>query len=170
MDAALIVTPNVDFQTLVGVAHKALGYSPAAVADSSHIQLSETERYLSCLAALHDKNAPTGLAGHLLQHAFASVMFAFDERDAIPILELGAMPFVLSESVRRGTLFGVMSGTLAQWRDAILAGIRPVVSTETRQFYGRVMKLFEGNGLNLWKGYTVKTHTDNTLLLEDKRK
>ena len=51
-DCVLIQVPSVDFRTFIGLTHKVMGRSPAAAADASHRELSDAERFLSCLAAL----------------------------------------------------------------------------------------------------------------------
>ena len=56
-DAVLIQEPRIDFTTFLGLSHKMLGYSPAAAADASRRELTDAERFLSCLAALKDPDA-----------------------------------------------------------------------------------------------------------------
>ena len=91
-DAVLIQEPAVDFTTFLGLSHQMLGYSPARAADASPRELTDAERFLSCLAALRDPEAPAGLTANLLAHVSFSVLVAADERDLLDILE-GICPF-----------------------------------------------------------------------------
>ena len=75
----LIVKPAVDFDTLLGVSHQLLGYSPASAVDSSRAGHCEIERFISCLAALRDADAPAGLTPNLLSFAHFGFLIAADE-------------------------------------------------------------------------------------------
>jgi hypothetical protein len=59
-DAVLIQVPSIDFRTFVGLSHKVLGRSPAASSDACRRELSDAERFLSCLAAMRDERHPWG--------------------------------------------------------------------------------------------------------------
>ena len=122
-EVLLITTPAVNFRAFLGACLQVLGYSPARSADASPRELSEPEKFLSCLAALRDQKAPAGLAPNLLSHVSFSVFVVADERDMLDILERCAgMPFVTAETTVRGVTAAVVTGTLAQWRDAVAAG------------------------------------------------
>ena len=88
-DAVLIQVPSIDFRTFIGLSHKVLGRSPAASSDACRRELSDAERFLSCLAAMRDERAPVGLSPHLLKHVSFSAFIGADERDMLEILQLG---------------------------------------------------------------------------------
>ena len=88
--AILISAPAIDFRTFIGLSHKVLGRSPAAPSDACRRELSDAERFLSCLAALRDEHAPVGLSPHLLTHVSFSAFIGADERDMLEILQLCA--------------------------------------------------------------------------------
>ncbi len=168
-NAALILTPAVDFGTFLGLAREALGYSPAEVLDGSRRQCCETERYLTCLAALRDRKAGVGLAPHLLPNVSCAILAAADERDLLEILQVAAgMPFVIAETRMRGVQLAVITGTLAQWRDAVLAGAKSEHSINLRHFFNRVMVCFQAAGINIWKNCESHPLTDHTFYLTDK--
>jgi hypothetical protein len=170
-DAVLIQVPSIDFRTFIGLSHKVLGRSPAAPSDACRRELSDAERFLSCLAAMHDEQAPVGLSPHLLKHVSFSAFIGADERDMLEILQLCAgMPFVAVETIVRSVQAAVVTGTLAQWRDAVVSGCGKAASAPVRHCFNKLHGLFTAAGLNVWRDYTPRSTADQTfLLLEDKR-
>ena len=149
-----------------------LGYSLSAQVDASRKQHHDASRFLSCLSAIRDPKAQAGLNPNLLNFVSFAVLIAAEERDLLDILECGGgMPFVQSETISRGIFMAVVSGTLAQWRDAVKAGTTPLVEHNVRWCYCKVKEQFDQNGLgDVWKDFTSKPMNDGTFLLEDKRK
>jgi hypothetical protein len=167
----LIQKPAIDFATFLGASHRVLGYSPAASLDESRLPRSDSERFLSCLAALKDAKAAPGLTPNLLQHVSFSAFLVCDDRDLIDILEATAgMSFVTADTVSRGAVATVVTGTLGQWRDAVKSGLKQDAQYNIRHCFNRVMALFEECGLaGVWKDFQAKPLSDNTFYLEDKR-
>jgi hypothetical protein len=169
-DAVLIQVPSIDFRTFIGLSHKVLGRSPSATSDACRRELSDAERFLSCLAAMRDEKAPVGLSPHLLKHVSFSAFIGADERDMLEILQLAGMPFVVVETIVRGVQAAVVTGTLAQWRDAVVSGCAKGAPTPVRHCFNKLHGLFASAGLNVWQDYTPRSNPDQTyLLLEDKR-
>ena len=170
VDAVLIQQPAIDFATFLGLTHEALGYSPAARSDASGRQLSDAERFLSCLEALHDPHAQPALRPHLLNHVSFSVLIAAEDQDAIAIVEVASgMPWVRTETRLRGLELIVVTGTLAQWRDAVISGTNK--DGNVQACYCKILTLFEQAGLNVWLHCTKKPNPANRslFLLQDKR-
>jgi hypothetical protein len=167
--AALIQSPVADFNTFLSLCQQALGYSVAESVDKSLIERSEPERFISCLAAMQDRNAKPGLAPHLLSHASFSVLVAADEETMLAILEVAEMPFVTTGTVLRGVQLAVISGTLAQWHTAVKLGSTNSCQPSVRAGFNRVMDVFKAAGLDVWKECASRALPDGTLLLEDKR-
>lgn len=170
--AVLIQQPAIDLTTLLGLTHKLLGYSLSAKVDQSRLDPCDAERFISCLAALRDPDAPAGITPNLLTHVTYSALIAAEDRDLIDILEAGAgMPFVTAETIQRGIMVAVITGTLAQWRDAVKTGANPSAEYNVRFCYCQIMSLFEKHHLgNLWKDFNRNPLNDNTFYLEDKRR
>jgi hypothetical protein len=169
-DAVLIQVPSIDFRTFIGLSHKVLGRSPAAPSDACRRELSDAERFLSCLAAMRDERAPVGLSPHLLKHVSFSAFIGADERDMLEILQVAGMPFVAVETIVRGVQAAVVTGTLSQWRDAVVSGCSKGTSTPVRHCFNKLYALFTAAGLNVWADYSPRGQADQTfLLLEDKR-
>jgi len=168
--AILISAPSIDFCTFIGLSHHALGRSPAASSDACRRELSDAERFLSCLAAMRDERAPVGLSPHLLKHVSFSAFIGADERDMLEILQLTGMPFIVVETIVRGVQAAVVTGTLSQWRDAVVSGCSKGISTPVRHCFNKLHGLFTAAGLNVWGDYSPRSAPDQTfLLLEDKR-
>ncbi len=168
-EVLLVTTPAVNFRAFLGACLHVLGYSPARAADAAPRDLSEPEKFLSCLAALRDQKAPASLAPNLLTHISFSVFVVADERDLLDILERCAgMPFVTAETTVRGMTAAVITGTLAQWRDAVASGSVSNVEASVRAGFNKVYGLFCGAGLNVWGDYRTREAPDRTLLLEYK--
>ncbi|MGA2061684.1 MAG: hypothetical protein ABSG67_14460 [Thermoguttaceae bacterium] len=169
--AVLIQTPNVDFATFLGLCQQALGRNPAATVDASPLERSDAERFLACLAALRDRNASVGLAPNLLTHVSVSILAAADDRDMLDILQASTtMPFVATDTLMHGVQLAVITGTLAQWRDAVKSGCSKNNTPNMRVFFNRVMSLFESAGLGgIWKDFESRPLRDQTFYLEDKR-
>lgn len=164
VDAVLIQQPAIDFATFLGLTHTALGYSPASASDATRRPMSDAERFISCLEALRDPKATAGLRLNLLTHVSFSVLIAADERDVVEILECAAgMPFVGTETVRRDVRILVVTGTLAQWRDAVVTGSNAKGAAQA--CYCKIMGLFEAAGLNVWSDCKKKQTADPRLFL-----
>jgi hypothetical protein len=168
--SVLITQPSVDFQTLLAVSHQALGYSIAKSSDESRREQHPAERFLSCLDSLRDQHAPAGLTPDLLTHVSFSVLIIADEFDTLDILQCAAgLPFVSTPTQARGAQLTLVSGTLAQWRDAVVSGTRK--SGAVQIVYCQIMSHFEAFNLNPWSDFNKKWSGDRRLfLLEDKRK
>lgn len=172
-EAILIVAPAVDFNLLLTISHKALGYSPARAADSSKRNLVDAERYLSVLAAMREPDAQVGFAPHLLCQLTYSLLVLCDERDLLDILEAAAgMSFVSADTIHSGVSVAVISGNLAQWRDVVKAGASMSAASSVRLCFSKILLQFDKHGLSpLWADCTRKQSPDQTgFYLEDKRR
>lgn len=165
----LISVPAIDFRTFIGLSHKATGRNVASRVDASRRELSDAEKFLSCLAALRDDHAPVGLAPCLLAHVSFSALIGADDRDLLAILQCCAgLPFVAVETTVRDVQVAVVTGTLAQWRDAVVSGCGRGVESPVRHCFNQLYGLFVAAGLNVWGDFQTRQAPDRTfLLLED---
>jgi len=170
-EAVIIHRPSIDFSVFLGIALKVLGHSLATAADATTKQLTDAERFLSCLATMRDSNAAVDLNPKLLPHVTYGILIVAAEADILDIMECsGGMPFVVAETMVQGALMTVMTGTLAQWKAAVLAGSVPETESTVRIAYNAIFGLFRDEGLNLWADFRQRQATDQvTFLLEDKR-
>lgn len=167
----IIQRPDIDFSAYLGIALEVLGRSPVSAADSSPQQLSTASRFLSCLSAMRNSEAGVGLNPKFLSHVMFSVLIVADELDILDMMECaGGMPFVIAETTVRGVLMVVMSGNLAQWKLAVVAGATSEMSLRVRYAFNQIQIQFRSDGINLWTDYRQRSSTDQTtFLLEDKR-
>jgi hypothetical protein len=144
------------------------GYSISASSDASHKRLSDSEKFLSCLASMKDQNAPVGLSPHLLTHVSFSVLIATNERDLMDVLECcSSMPFTTADTIVRGIQAAVITGTLAQWKTAVMSGCHETTEPSVRYLFNQILAQFEAANLGVWNDCTRKNHReDNTLLLK----
>ena len=169
-NAVLIQQPAIDFSTFLSVTSQALGYSPSTNVDGSHRRLHDVEKFTSCLAAIKDEQAPVGLPPYLMAHVSFSLLVMADDDDMQDALEYCAgMPFVRADTLMRGVSVAVITGTLSQWRDAVISGCGHCSQPSVRILFNRILNLFESVNLNVWKDCDRK-QTGDTFLLEDHRR
>lgn len=170
-EAIIVGRTGVDFPTFLGVASKVLGYSPATAGDASGKRLSDATRFLGCLAALRDEKAPVELTPKYLHHVSFSIMLIADEQDMVEILEcVSSMAFVTAVTTVRGMLMAVVTGTLAQWQEAVVSGSAVDTAPVVRFLFNRIHGLFCDEGVNAWANFRRREAPDQvTYYLEDKR-
>lgn len=170
VETLLISHPAIDFNTLLGLAHQALGYSIARNADASHRKMVDAEKFLSCLAAFSDRSAE--ITTNLLSHVSYSVLVIADERDLPSILDVtSGMPFVRSPAAPR-TEMAIISGTLLEWRNAVISGTSETIPPAVRTCYSQILLSFDRAGLTtVWDDYERTAAPDrNGFILERRRR
>ena len=168
-NAIIVQVPGVDLGSLLSLAKEALGYDLAGRLDADPIERPAAERFISCLAAMEDREAAPGLYDHLLEHVTVSVLVAADLPDALDIEAIAAMPCVTAQTRLRDVRLLVLTGTLGQWKCAVLSGSISLRPPSVRTCFNRVMSAFLAAGLDLWKDRKRQAVSDGTLLLEDRR-
>jgi len=170
VEAVLITGPATDFSTLLSLTHHALGYNLASAADASPRKMTDAEKFLSCLAAFKEEAAE--ITPNLFSHVSFSVLVIASQRDLLDILERAGMPFVSAETTVAEINVAVLTGTLAQWRDAVASGTNEAASPTVRTCYSKILLLFDRAGLtSVWNDFERRTALDRSgFLLEDKRK
>ena len=63
------------------------------------------------------------------------------------------MAFVSAETLVRGVMAAVVSGTLAQWRDAVAAGCMRDAKPTVRIGFNKIYDIFCGANLDVWGNY-----------------
>lgn len=118
MQAAVINQPSVNFDALLLVAVDAFGYSPAAAVDRQSRQVTEGEKFVSCLAAIGDQWAAPGWRSDLNNHVSYSVLIGGteDEIRRATTTANGIGLRCLSRVALSGNSLGVLSGVLNDFR------------------------------------------------------
>lgn len=170
-EAIIIGRPEIDFPTFLGVTAKVLGRSPGAAGDASGKRLADATRFLGCLAAMRDSSAPAELVPKYLSQVSFSILLVATDQDMLDILEcVSSMAFVTAETTVRGVLVAVITGTLAQWKSAVLSGSVSDAEPIVRFVFNRIHGLFCDEGLNVWLDFRRREAPDQvTYYLEDKR-
>lgn len=165
VEVVLISNPAIDFDTLLSIAHEAMGRNIADAADASPRIMTDAEKFLSCLAALRDENRDDNgtitsvitplIAPDLLRHVSFSILVIAEEHDLLAILEIASsMTFVRTETTAPGVSIAVVTGTLAQWKYAVVSGTDDRVSSVARTCYSKILLLFDRAGLtSVWNDY-----------------
>ncbi len=172
---ALVLLTKLDLDIFLPLSRDMLGYSPAQNADRALAPFKDLEFGLVCASAFKDEAAPPHLTAVCpqLNLFHAGFLIAADERDMVDILELAAMPYVRTDTLSRGITAVVISGSLAQWRDAIklacLAQSRDPCPRGVRAAFNTVYKILVDNGLQrIFNGLQTSDLPDRTFLLEQR--
>jgi hypothetical protein len=167
VEAVLITGPAIDFAALLSLTNEALGYNVASAVDSSHRKMVDAEKFLTCLAAFKEEDGE--ITPNLLLHVSFSVLVIADERDLLEILDrTSGFAYVRAETQVPNVNLAVLTGTLAQWRDAVASGTDEAVPPTVRTCFSKILLLFDRAGLtSVWSKYDRTTSPDRSgFLLE----
>lgn len=161
-----IVRPSISFDILLKACDEALDHKVTIGIDATSKKLSDTERFLSILSAMRDSHASVEFPPSLLTHVSFSVLTVADSLDMIDILEAcSGMSFTYSETKLRNTLITIITGTMQQWRDAIVTGTKHQQAV-VRAGFCQIHNLFVQAGLcSVWHNYEQKPMDDGTYKL-----
>jgi hypothetical protein len=153
--SALVTQPSLAIEQLVLACTQLFNHKVAAGIDSSPRNLSDAEKFLAILAAMREPGAPASLPPDLLKHVTFSVLTVAEERDLVDILTIcSGMSTTVAETKGRGIMAVVVTGTLDQWRDAVVTGCNQRSQFEVCSGFNQIHSLFVGAGLGaIWKGY-----------------
>lgn len=142
----LIQTPAIDFNNFLAAGNQITGLTLSAESDASSRELSDTERFLSCLKAFGRDSE------QLLMQVSFSMLVVADERDLRDVLEYCCMPFVTCETISRGIDAAVIHGTLSSWKVSIIVGMQPKIEPNVRALFAKMLMCFEQADLGaIWK-------------------
>jgi hypothetical protein len=168
-----IMQTKLDLSRWLPIARNVLGYSVAKAADAATVPLSDMPHALACLAAFKDEKAPASVSWAWPQWDLLSAGFFIvaEELDMVGILDmLAGMPVTVAETTQRHILAAVVSGTLAQWRQAVKKACNGRQEPGVCAAFNTIYRHLEAEGLrDLFHGLKLTPQTDNTFLLEDKR-
>jgi len=164
--AIIIQQSELDTSTFLAACIEMLGYSPASAAeDQGHRGI---EHSLGCLSAFREQWAKPGVEAASAMYDLMSIscLVIADERDMVDLLEVAAMPFAFTETQRRGVQVAFVSGTLRQWRTAILRGCKQEAERHVRACFDTIYLQFRSVGLAPMLNRSQRNLNDNTFLLE----
>jgi len=165
--SVLVTQPSVSLTNLVGACSQVLTHNVSDAVDASYRKLTDAEKFVSILDAMRNPDASVGLPADLLRHIQFSVLTLAYSFDLMAMVEICSMPFVTAETKHADMTVAVMSGTLDDWRVAVIAGTQESVPMEIRAGFNGIHSVFVAAGLgDIWTGYDNKRLDDDTFLLE----
>jgi hypothetical protein len=167
--STLVTAPSVQFGTLISICEQAMDRSVCKGVDNTSKHLSDAEKFLSILASLKDITSPVGLPPNRLTLVSFSVLTIASDLDMLDILEAcSGMPFIQTETSMRGMNLSIISGTLHQWRDAVVSGSHSK-QPNVRLGFNQMHNLFVGVGLGqVWNKYEQQPLDKGYKLIEFK--
>lgn len=166
---ALVQFSSLNLQKFLPLGRKALDRSLSEKADNADTQ--PPLHHMLCVASLKSKNIKANAQACIpyLNLFHAGFLIAAYDIDIAEILEIAGLPSIVTESAERGISLIFISGTLTQWKAAILRGCQKEVNHNVRQTYNSVYREFKN--INLGSAFDFKqfeNKKDQTFLLEDK--
>ena len=165
---ALVQFSNIDLKTLLPLGRRVFDRNLAGEADR---QGHEPPLHpMLCIAGMKNPEAKVAEDTRPYVNLFhAGFIAVCRDQDAAEILEVAGMPSVMIETIERGYVALFISGSVAQWREAVLRGCQPEVSRGTREIYNGVFTKFKSLGLaGLFNVKSKPSRRDETFLLEYK--
>lgn len=165
---ALVQFSEVNLHKLLPLCRQALDRGLADTADAAGCE--PPLNHMLCIANMKTPVQASATSVIPYMHLFhAGFIIAVDERDCTEILELTSMPSIVTPSIERGISVMFVSGTLTQWRDAILKGCQKETGQEVRHIFNLVYTEFKNIGLAGAFNFKSKENPrDHTFLLEFK--
>jgi hypothetical protein len=133
VNALLIQSPRVDFAKFLNTCEKLLPHRPAAKSDADPRRLSETERWLSCLAGFRDADE---IESDVARHASFSMLVWAPHEHLKEFVELCGMPFVTSHTFNFAFTAAVITGPLDRWSSLEIdrPHLQPLIEAIEREF------------------------------------
>lgn len=169
--SALVTQPSLALDNLVVACSQLFTHKVSDGIDKSPRKLSDSEKFLSIIDGMRTPGAPASLSPDLLKHVTFSILTVSDERDMLDIMQIcSGMSTTLAETKGRGIMAVVITGTLCQWREAVILGCSKSSSFEVRAGFNQIHSLFVGVGLSsIWKRMKQSNDDDGTFLLTHDR-
>lgn len=161
-----ISSVRIDWEVLIHTINDQLGRSPTRLIDSAQLNLSEYAAYLATLGEFSCLTPPYQSLRHnlpLQRHLFYSFICTIQPDSYVPLIRDSELSTLSQGGVT------IISGTLDQWRAAILHFCGPTIqSTELRYLFDNLYLYFVGIGLtDCFFGYNKsKSLDDGTFMLE----
>lgn len=164
---------NIDFPAFLIAANKGLNKSLTRGLDSQGKDTKSIAAYLVMLAEMRQDNVDPNKvlqdAGQLLKHAYYVFQVIVDHETMFDLLELNTLAVHNAECIN-SVYLSVVSGTLEDWRTAIINGCSDQATFNIRLLFDKILLMFEKEGLSkLWVNYSKRKLPDDTFrLLENK--
>jgi len=154
------------------------GHSPIHGIDSYSYKLSNYARLISVLGEFRsgekcDPKQTLYSAGDLLSHLHFGFLIDGSANLIYQIMELTDLKIISTRSKEKNGRVAVVSGTLKQWRDAIINILNADKSVKRNQdlrwAFSQCLDFFFRLGLqDIWHNYRQQSHKNQIYLLEEK--
>lgn len=124
-----------------------LDHNPAAVVDSAKRPVSDVERLLTIVAAIADADIDVGF--HKPSHASLTLLVVADAYLSGRVIQhMGGMTVTLADTKRSDMVFIVATGTLEQWRNSVMWGMKEL---QASQVFRDIHSAFIADNIDMWK-------------------
>jgi len=172
-DSAIPVTLcQVNWTAYLNDSQELLGHNPARGVDASPSRLSDLAKFTASLAEfkLKEELKPTQTLrtpGPWLRHSFYGFLIHTSGTTILDMAESTDLEVLSTSSLDKGMRAAIVSGTLAQWRDAVIVCCGANSKERTRRLFNLLKGFFDQLGLSeIWSEYTVINLPDKTYALE----
>lgn len=154
----LVSAPGVNFDELISACVQSLSHSVTTEIEETFRKLTDAEKFLSILNHLKETEYL-----RLLDHVSFSVLTLAEYADMVDLMEVcSGMPVIQTESKMRGALVAIITGTLKQWREAVVIGSNHP-EPSIRSGFCQIHDLFVQAGLHsVWNEYEHQMRDDGT--------
>ncbi len=166
----MISKSTVDFTSLLKATKELLGRSISQGLDSVNIEVKDLASFVCILDEFMSEasNPLTSLrdAGDLLKHIHFVFLVIMDHILYVELLETSGLSFSTTTTIQPSIVASIVSGTLIEWRTAVIN-----MSTGRESYFARIamnaiMKSIERAGLSgLWSNYRKDVMVDSTIKL-----
>lgn len=147
MFVKFVAATGPDLASMGYITQQSLGNSITRPVDSSRLKLSEPHKFLLCLRELGGGGSE--FTSSLLQHAFLSAMFLVLEDYVSEVVSTVGMACSIHDTRNRDYRLVVASGSMLQWREAIVLGLNSQ-RRDCRDIFEKVQQELNGMNLRLW--------------------
>lgn len=166
-----VILSNVNWTKYLDTAQELLGHNPARGVDASTSKLSVFAKFTASLAEFKLKtelNAKQTLRtpGPWLDHTFYGFLIYTSSTTILGIAESTDLA-ILSAQGGKGERAAIVSGTLKQWREAVIVCCNATATERVRRLFNQIKGMFDQVGLaDIWFEFSLKGLPDKTFFLE----
>lgn len=159
---------SVNWPEYIKLCEETLGFSPTRGLDEARLDIKSPAAYLATLD-LENKPLEQLGSGRYTSNSFDQMFFAFilqaDDFLLMEIYKECSRLKILSKRGKRQNLV-IISGTMSEWHDNIIACHNERVSTEIREVANRCLDIFEQSGFKeVWSRWRRVMLKDSTFIL-----
>lgn len=156
-----IVSPQIDWPKLLGVANQVLGVSISGSFDAAKISPS-SRAFVISMNDLNQTTPALDIDVSALRHLSYTFLAIMLEGTYLDVIEESPLIFTSSMTTRPGIRIAVLSGNLLDWKEAI-ACYSGSSNPDVKQFGIKVHTYFDSIGLgDIWKHYFRVKKSDQT--------